>query len=617
MEENKLHTNKEGFKIELNSIKNAGDGYVTFSRKLPITDSSEQRNGTKYDIESMDISEYDGKLTANHSMDIQEIIGKVVGLAKENNKITIKGIQFAVKENALAKLAYDLLIGGYLTDFSIETFGPWPDDDGVYRNAKLVGLSAVVIGNNRSARLNEFVINSIESAKADGLDTEEVEKLCYNKLNDIKISKPNMEEPKTVEAPKAEALTSEQMAEAVKNAVAPLVEKVKELEQKVFDNSAKEPEFKNAQKSVSNELDGMNYKERHAKQINFAWDMLKGGNMSAGQKLADINKFHLEKLQESGIVSNSIGLSEMGNFVISPELLSDIEGHRSDFTPLISRLNFQETLSLQMAWLARSGDINMQEVALEPDEEGTGDENLKPISEYGAEIKTSNLHELAAVTPVCNSATRFLAADLLGDVAAGYRNDFDRKRAQLYIARLQQAVNSTGNVQTYSTVSDLTSLKSFIDTWSYMTEEIPNGTFIFNFKTYGELVRRVVGAGISGGLAGVFTTGDQPTILGRPYIVVPNELLPALNTATTKTFVVEGVSVTINRAVFYTDLATFSGRTSGGLQYDLSTEAAYEDGETVKSAFQRNELVLRGSFFRGGAVRDINKVVAMGAPGVS
>jgi hypothetical protein len=64
-------------------------------------------------------------------------------------------------------------------------------------------------------------------------------------------------------------------------------------------------------------------------------------------------------------------------------------------------------------------------------------------------------------------------------------------------------------------------------------------------------------------------------------------------------------------------MSTFSGRTSGGLNFDLSTEAAYEDGDAVKSAFQRNELVLRGSFFRGGIVRDEDKVVALGTEGQS
>jgi HK97 family phage major capsid protein len=330
--------------------------------------------------------------------------------------------------------------------------------------------------------------------------------------------------------------------------------------------------------------------------------------------LNNINETHLEKLQEAGVVGNSVTLADFGNFVISPELLKDIEGHRSDFSKFIGALDWKETLSLQMAWLKRSGDISMTEV--ETCDDGANG-NLKPISDYSAGINTSNLHELAAVTPVCNAATRFLAADLLGDVAGGYRNDYDRKRAQLAIARFQQAVNTTGNTIQYGTTTDVASLKSFVDTWSLAAEEIMGGTFIFSQATYGELVRRMVGAGISGPMAGIFTTGDQPMILGRPYIVVPNELLPTLNTATTKSFTVEGASVTINQAVFYADLSTFTGRTSGGLMYDLSTEAAYEEASVVKSAFQRNELVLRGSFFRGGAVKDDSLVVGLGAPGLS
>jgi hypothetical protein len=81
--------------------------------------------------------------------------------------------------------------------------------------------------------------------------------------------------------------------------------------------------------------------------------------------------------------------------------------------------------------------------------------------------------------------------------------------------------------------------------------------------------------------------------------------------------VVNGTTVTVSNAVFYVDLANFTGRTSGGLMYDLSTEAAYEDNGTVKSAYQRNELVLRGSFFRGGAILDDNQVSALGAVGIS
>ena len=44
-------------------------------------------------------------------------------------------------------VAYNLFKDGYVTDFSIETYGPWPDDsDETYYNAKLVGLSMEVLG---------------------------------------------------------------------------------------------------------------------------------------------------------------------------------------------------------------------------------------------------------------------------------------------------------------------------------------------------------------------------------------------------------------------------------------------------------------------------------------
>lgn len=621
------------FSVETNAIaRNDEQGIVSFPEGLTITDNTEQRNGTKYDIESMDLSEYKGQLTVDHSMSITETIGKVYGLAKEGTRIRVDGIKFAIKENALARFAYDMLTGGFLTDFSIETYGPAPDEDGIYHNAKLVGLSLVNIGNNRSASINALALNSMEKAKSDGLDVSSIKNILNvetseeggddmkneNEVNveDVETTTGEEEVEETEETP-VEGLdeNSIKMLEAVMNkVVSPLTAKIESLEKQAFDNSAKEPEFKKSVRVVDNTYKNMDYRERHAAQINHAWDYLKGHDLNAFRKLQDINKFNLEKLQEANIVPNSLTIADFGNFVISSELLRDIEGVRSNYQPLLSRSDWRETTSLQMAWLNRSGDISMSEVEMCDDGE---DGNLKPISEYTATIETANLHELAAVTPVCNAATRFLAVDLLGDVAAGYRTDYDRKRAQLMIARMEQAVEATGNSETYGTTTDAAALQSWLATWALPQEQFANGVFIFNQKTYAQLLARAVGAGISGPMAGLFTTGDQPLIAGAPYIVVPNDLLPTLNTAETKAFVVDGTTVTVNHAVFYVDLSTFTGRTSGGLQYDLSTEAAYEVDDTVRSAFQRNELVLRGSFFRNGAIKDENKVVGLLAPGVS
>jgi len=651
-------------KFSINKIKalDNDNGLIRFSKPLPITSQTEQYNGTKYDIETMNIEGYKGLVTIDHSDSVQDIVGKVVGLKKEDKKVTIDGIQFAVEQSAVASWAMEMLLAGYITDFSIETIGPWPDDEGVYYNSELVGLSMVIVGNNKLATVNALTEKVINSALSKGIDTEPLKKLTAIDNNNTILDNETMkyktvkntrdfpvsvvyknaaeEEAKTTLQPDESVDVPEEQAEEVetqvKEAEAPkkeekpedkksdekvaesinkLTEKLEKLEKSVFDNGAKEPEFKKVTTmKVQGELKSMNYRERAGLQIQHAWDYLKGGNQEAGKKLNDINQFHIDELKSAGKVANTVTLSDFGNFVISPELLKDIEGHRSNFTPLLSRLDWRETLSLQMAYLTRSGDISMSEVEMCDD---GADGNLKPISEYEATITTKNLHELAAVTPVCNAATRFLAVDLIGDVTAGYRNDFDRKRAQLFIARLQQAVDNTGNKVQYGTTSDANALKSWINTWIEVQEEIMNGVFIFNQKTYGELLSRAIGAGISGPLAGLFTTGDQPLIAGSPYIVVPNELLPTLNVAETKSFTVEGVTVTVDQAVFYVDLSTFTGRTSGGLNFDLSTEAAYEDGATVKSAFQRNELVLRGSFFRNGAVKDEDKVASMSAAGLS
>jgi hypothetical protein len=93
--------------------------------------------------------------------------------------------------------------------------------------------------------------------------------------------------------------------------------------------------------------------------------------------------------------------------------------------------------------------------------------------------------------------------------------------------------------------------------------------------------------------------------------------MPTLNVVETRTFAVQGANVTVDQAVFYGDLRTFTGRTSGGLKYDVDGSASYEISGTVYSAYQRNEIVLRGSFFRGGVVKDTSVVASIAAVAVS
>lgn len=740
---------KNKVEVTKNSYSDEGDGVVSFPNGLCISDNNVQRNGTRYDIDSLDISRYQGQLTADHEDKLKNIIGRVEGVEKKNGRLTVNKIVYAVKQNPYARLAYDLLVGGFSNAFSTETVGPSANDvDGTLYNHELVGLSQVVCPNNYSAVINT-VRNSLEKAKNDGLDVSGIEEEILNTgetkvendtkiVDEVEITKVN--DDGTVEAvvegeemtltPDAETMESieeneakienkaekddkddEETEEIVdetedkdtdgasqeteedikeieiekvdvddeddkkkknsaeemltnKNEISDaevkelfakidnltkLVEKATEVEAPIesveeiveddlnqteskiennlieetqmdkteiqnavaealkgyFANAveAKAPEFKKDENSAA--FADMDWKGRYNKQVNAAWEAFRAGSIEARKTLNEINEVNLNALKEAGIAKNSMTIASMGNFVIPPEMYREIVGKRTDYTAILNATDWRETDSLEFAWLKRNGDIDMKNVAL-CDDGANG--NLKPISEYTAEPMTGKLEEMAAVTVVCNAATRFFAVDLLADVAAGYRNDYDRKRAQLVIARLEQAVLESGQSVDYAPTTDTAAMVAWLQAIAEISDATTNGTLVFNNKTFAQLKAHALEAGVNGPLSHIFTDGEIPQIFGTPYIVVPNDLMPTIESADAIAFTIDGKSVPITHAVFYADLSEFVGYTSGGLQYDVATEASYEVNGVVRSAYQRNELVLRGSFFRGGAVKDATRV---------
>lgn len=691
---------KNQVEVTKNSYNDEGEGIVSFPNGLCISDNNVQRNGTRYDIDTLDISKYQGQLTADHEDKLKNIIGRVEGVSKKNGRLTVNKIVYAVKQNPYARLAYDLLVGGFSNAFSTETVGPSANDmDGTLYNHELVGLSQVVCPNNYSAVINT-VRNSLEKSRQDGLDVtgiaeeflnvkkeeNEMDEESKKVVDEVEIKEVN--EDGTVEAvvegeettlepadeETKEAIEEEEETEAeaeeeieqievdneisdaevkelfakidnltslVEKATAveePTVEGVEEIveddlnettdkvennieetqmdEEKIqnavaealkgyFANAtpATAPEFKKDENSVA--FADMSWKDRYNKQVNAAWEAFRAGSIEARKTLNEINEVNLGALKAEGIAKNSMTIASMGNFVIPPEMYKEIIGKRTDYTAIIKATNWRETDSLEFAWLKRNGDIDMKNVALCDDGE---DGNLKPISEYTAEPQTSKLEEMAAVTVVCNAATRFFAVDLLADVAAGYRNDYDRKRAQLVIARLEQAVLESQQSVDYAPSTDTEAMVAWLQAIAEISDATVNGTLIFNNKTFAQLKAHALEAGVNGPLSHIFTDGEIPQIFGTPYIVVPNDLMPTIESSDAIAFTVDGEEVPITHAVFYADLSEFVGYTSGGLQYDVATEASYEVNGTVRSAYQRNELVLRGSFFRGGAIKDVTRV---------
>ena len=736
------------------SFVDEGDGIVSFPNGLTITDDSVMRSGTRYDVDSLDVSNYAGQLTGDHNDSLGTLIGKVQGVIKEGNRVAIQGIKYAVKENPYARLAYDLLVGGFSNSFSIETIGPWPnEEDRTYYAHELVGLSQVVVPNNYNAQINQFneiVHNSLERSQQDGLDISGVEQSFLSKVKFVKseaveeesmtkqkndapvkeetpVTEPTeVEEVKTeaveterveeatlvveetkveeetetpIEAPaeieveveneavvtdvseteapqepeaeaeeaepteekvteteeetkvetetkvEAEAeeepkeevenktnkneetleMTAEQIAEIVANAIKPFADELaatKEVAQNALDSQAKEPEFVK-EEAVANSYDALSSDELFAKQLNAAVAAERMGSVEGRTTLNEINARNLQALKEAKIVNTAITLEDLGNFVIAPELYTQVVGVRTNYQGLIDATQWRETNSLEFSWLSRSSDINMQPVAIgfdgdvdSPDTTGgtyaTGPTNkrLKPVSVPTYGPNTDKMEELAAVTPISINTIKFAAADILADVAEGYRNDYDRKRAELVIARLQQAVNETNNKTTYD-ISD--GIIQFAQAVADMSDVTTVGSLIMNSKS----LAMIKGAAIDANQESLLLEIGQGSILGTPFVVVPNDLLPTLNSADTKSFAVQGANVTIDQAVFYADLRSFTGRSSGGLKYDVDGSASYEIGGKTYSAYQRNEVVLRGSFFRGGVIKDPNVISSIAAVAVS
>lgn len=672
------------------SFEDEGDGLVSFPNGLTITDDSVMRSGTRYDIESLEISKYGGQLTADHEDTLGTLIGKVEGVEKEANRVSVKSIQYAIKENPYARLAYDLLVGGFSNSFSIETIGNYPTDsrDPVFKDHELVGLSQVVVPNNYNAVANGFkeaVCNSLESAKQDGLDVEKLEnelldseapeddpetpenepetpedkpKCSGDEAEDSKeelkapeasvekepedepgdepeddpetSEEPAEEYPKKTDEPAKKAensktenkinkkeekleMTPEQISEIIANAIKPLSEELsatKELAQSALDVQAKEPEFK----EVENDLEKDSERTTLVKQLQSAVLSERYHNIQASQKLVELNKKQLNSLKEAGVVSNSLTLEDLGNFVIGPELYNQIATARNNYSALLDATEWRESDSPRYGWLTRGSDIDMKNVALgafgdvsSPD---TSKKRMKPVSEPGYKAHTDTMEEMAAVCPLPISTIDFGAADILDDVAAGFRSDFDRKRAQLVVARMQQAVDATGNKQTFD-------ISEGLEGWTMVVARAADhtsvGTLVMSNKTLALLRNQAIKTQNAAVLAEIATG----TLLGTPFLAVPNDLLPTLNSAETRKFSVNGTDVTVNSAVFYADLSTFTGRTHGGLRYEVSGDASYEINGQFRSAFQCNELLIRGSFYRGGVVRDETVVASIPAVAVS
>lgn len=657
-------------KLDLALSKNAfidrGDGRLEFPQGLEIINGGDLRNGYKYDMETLDISEYQGQVTADHQDLIEKIIAGVEGIEKQGNRVIIRAINYLINESALGRLAYALAINPKVpTNFSIETYGPYPDNsDDTYYKAKLVGLSQVVVGNCKGAALNELntvVQNSLEQSEKDGLDVGDLKNklLEYKPKNketkimfktvkntrdfDVEVHYKNAAEEYTTSLVKAGqsidvseeqassieaqiATASEQVdvnslvADALKESQEQFDTQINELKKELANSAVKTPEFKKDKDGKVIVTAGesafaeMSWQDRVINYVN----AVRNKDQAT---INEINSLHKAQLEAAGKTRNALDFEAFGNFVTPPELLTTIERDENQYRMFADLFSWIETNSLKTGWLESDGGIILRSVDMCEDEDNV-DGNLKPIEDYSATAREVNLSEYAAVTPVCSAATKFLAVDLLQDAALVYREAYDRKRAELIIAALQAAVDTTGQKSPYVVNPAIKGLTSLIWAWNDVKRSSSNGRWFFNNDTETILLQYAVEAGTQEPFQ-MFTKNPDGSLsfLGRPYTVVPNEIMPSVAGGTVS-FEVAGETVTITEGVFYAPVDKVLARVgSGGFNYDVNIGAAYEvgSGETrrVYSAYQRDQVLLRGYTYAVAGVRRNKAVGSITAGAIS
>jgi len=618
---------------------------------------------------------------------VERLIGTAFGKVKKGGRITIEGIKYAMN-NPLGRLYHDMLVDGQSKNFSIGTSGSEPDKNGVYKDHEIYELSQVGLGNNRSARAETVLTSALNRYEREGMDTSSLRKLLTQDLTNKKgdsmtkiknqdtgdgEQKDESKEESQDESKEEVKVTVEEttvsdgdtaaddggddsddskdaddsktdqnsIKKMVENAVKPIKGELAKYKQ-AFDEGAEEPEWQlnksdspapiivKGKTQAEQQLAKMDGWERAGQQL-LAFCSTQKGDKDAAKTLNAVNEYNLKEwkslsqndLKKLGVYKNTFNLSDFGNFVTSPEMQSEIEGFVTDYSEPLRFFTYQNTNSRDFQWLTRSGDISFDDV--DGIDDTVGVDTLKPVDEYTGTTTTSRLQELAAVTPISTTANLFLAVDLIKDAAMMYRNEADRRFAQLPIARLEQAMEEDATRSVSWDTGSQTSAQKFSNLRSAIASiSQANGSLVLteasHFLIY-DLLHQV-GAG-SGLTESVVNGNPARSLWGRNLVVVPNDLMPTLDdtnyTSITNVRPVAGgapATVTVNHGIFYVNSQNWVGKTNGNLRYDLSTEASYEEGGTVKSAFARNEVLLRGSIFRGGAIKDKSRIKGVRAEAV-
>lgn len=609
------------------------DPYVVlFDGGQVIANETEQKDGTRYDIETLDIDNYSGKIFKDHWYGVFDTLGSAIGLIKDNvaKQVTLGGIRFS-KNNPDALLARDMLLEG-LVEFSQGTIG-FTESDGLRKNHRLIDISLVGLGNNdytvtdanglRAVAAN----NGFDLSKYNLREANSMKYKIYNvngfavkvKVNDADGKETEVEVPAggsaEVATPEAQAEGQKQVDEAkdpagdtppapagddtppapadnsgLADAVNKLTTELSELKKNM--NTPVKPNAGGV--ADTNGLGSPSGKTMHEKVKNmkagerlYTQIMLERNGQKNSEEYQAINDFNKEEL----IAKNALTDDEasVGGLIPPYELLDRIEQCETNYDAFLNVFGFQDA-GLSYGWNLGIGDIEFLPV-------GYCDPSAE--SDFETALQNRTQERLATHTVICDKVSRFSPANVVGIVAGRYQGAYKKALAAFALAEMQEAVDQrvtglnrasgtdiaadpNGSLE-YPATGQKDQAAKILQLFTDLSDCVLGGTYVMNAQTAAKLILdfNLGATGIlsNGGTLAVNAYDRLAVALGGKIVIVPNSMLPTLGTNGTVTVVRTanaGGNVTIDHAIFYLEPSNWYGVTNGGLQFDIDSFGSYE-----------------------------------------
>lgn len=522
---------------------------ILFEPAQEITNGTVQKDGSYYDIPTLDIESWNGKLMSNHDTSWQSRLGTVIGKVKDVNgdRVTIAGIRFN-RSHPESKLAIDMAVDGLL-EFSTGTLG-YTEDDGARRNHRMYELSLVGVGNNDYTEQNDSLLaaavhNGIDLSKYQLKREKELNTMkkfrIYNvnafpvKLTfkneagedtevevpatasaEVETTTPQAEVQAQADTAKAPEPTADEKAAADKAAAdaaaaagqngatvsksdfdalaASINELKKNMNTPAKPNAGAFIETNSINSGRGNTVDEK-VKSMNAGQRLFQQIMLERNGQKNSEEFAALNAFNTQELESKGVVNSmDDSAGSLGGLIPPYELLDKIVQCETNYDAFLNVFTFQDA-GLSYGWNIGIGDIDFAPVGY-----------CAPSAQDGFEVGLQNRTQerLATHSVICNKVSRFSPVNVVNIVAQRYQQAYKRALVAFALAEMQVAVDKrvagwdrasgtdvaadpNGSLE-YPAAGQGAQVALAVQLFTDLSDCVQGGTYVMNAQTAAKLI---------------------------------------------------------------------------------------------------------------------------------